>query len=238
MYRLSRAFFKDADLLPFDRLVRLGYLARASLTPTDVLHVTNKYCPWSVEAARLGVSLQAKRFRVSPEDLCEVILDEVARKMASHHCYKLLSDELGQEASDLQACPSTALLLSRALKDDGRGDLAFEIAPRLPLVAIGAPVSAYFPRIAQKLHAHLEIPSDASVAGAAGAVFANVIERVQVLVQQGTWEGDFWVHGPWGRNAVQGLAEAKAYAHRAGTPLREGPGHRRGGPRTRRGDGR
>jgi len=212
LYRLSRVFSKDAGLLPFDRLVRLGYLARGSLTPTDVLHVTQDYSPWSTEAARLGVFLQARRLGMSPEGLCEAILQEVAWKMASNLCCKLLSDELGQEASDLQACPSTALLLARALKDDGKGEIEFRITPRLPLVAIGAPVSAYFPRVAQKLHAHLDIPGDASVAGAVGAVSANVIERVQVLVQPGSWEGDFWVHGPWGRSAIQGLEEAKAYA--------------------------
>jgi N-methylhydantoinase A/oxoprolinase/acetone carboxylase beta subunit len=52
-----------------------------------------------------------------------------------------------------------------------------------PLVAVGAPVKAYFPQVASDLGAQLVVPEHAEVANAAGAVTGRVTAMAQVFVR-------------------------------------------------------
>jgi N-methylhydantoinase A/oxoprolinase/acetone carboxylase beta subunit len=60
---------KEIDLLPWQRLVSVGSVHRASLTPTDILHVTGEFTLWNCEAAELGVRILARRYRTDTLDL-------------------------------------------------------------------------------------------------------------------------------------------------------------------------
>jgi N-methylhydantoinase A/oxoprolinase/acetone carboxylase beta subunit len=52
----------------------------------------------------------------------------------------------------------------------------------MPIIAIGAPVSSYFPSVASQLGAELIIPEHAEVANAIGAITGSIIETVDVLI--------------------------------------------------------
>ncbi len=64
----------------------------------------------------------------------------------------------------------------------GNADLACTFTLRRPIVAIGAPVTAYLPRVAAGLHTDLVIPTHAEVANAVGAVAGGVIQRVHATI--------------------------------------------------------
>src|SRR6202020_398072 len=66
-----------------------------------------------------------------------------------------------------------------------------------PLVAIGAPVGAYYPEVARRLAAPLTIPAHAEVCNAVGAVAGVVSQTVEILVNQPTFRV-FRVHDPAG----------------------------------------
>jgi N-methylhydantoinase A/oxoprolinase/acetone carboxylase beta subunit len=78
--------------------------------------------------------------------------------------------------------PTASLLLSRALGKDRGSDLSFSLGLAQPVVAIGAPVQAYMPRVAEQLHTRLIIPPHAEVANAVGAVAGGVVQRQRVLI--------------------------------------------------------
>jgi hypothetical protein len=65
------------------------------------------------------------------------------------------------------------------------------------LVAIGAPVAAYYPEVARRLGARLYVPEHAAVCNAVGAVAGVVSEACEVLVNQPTFQV-FRVHDPDG----------------------------------------
>jgi N-methylhydantoinase A/oxoprolinase/acetone carboxylase beta subunit len=52
----------------------------------------------------------------------------------------------------------------------------------IPLVAVGAPVSAYFPALAKSLHTELLIPEHADVANAIGAITGSINLAVEAVV--------------------------------------------------------
>jgi N-methylhydantoinase A/oxoprolinase/acetone carboxylase beta subunit len=112
--------------------------------------------------------------------LCLEVVEGVSNRAATALVSKILSDEA--HLPDWQHEPTAALLLNRAWDDNHGGDLTFTMTLRRPVVAIGAPVEAYMPRVAERLHTRLIIPSHAEVANAVGAVAGGVVQRQRVLI--------------------------------------------------------
>jgi N-methylhydantoinase A/oxoprolinase/acetone carboxylase beta subunit len=187
-----------------------GLVRRAAFTPTDALHVLGRYQEWDVEAARLGAELLAGQMGVSVTAFCEQVVTGVAHMAATEVVRKALEDELGRAA--WHQTPSTAAFLRLAMDGDAPADDANEIGCaitlRRPLVAIGAPVAAYMPEAARRLHTELVIPPHAEVANAVGAVSGSVVVRQRVLINPLADEEVLRVHLPDGPRDFEKLEDA------------------------------
>ncbi len=87
-----------------------------------------------------------------------------------------------------------------------------------PLIAIGAPVGAYYGEVARRLNAPLSIPEHASVCNAVGAVAGVVSQTVAILVNQPTFKV-FRVHDPAGSKDYPDPEPALEHAHRVSRSL-------------------
>jgi N-methylhydantoinase A/oxoprolinase/acetone carboxylase beta subunit len=87
-----------------------------------------------------------------------------------------------------------------------------------PLIAIGAPVGAYYPEVARRLGAPLLIPMHASVCNAVGAVAGVVSQTVEILVNQTTFKV-FRVHDPAGSKDYPDPEPALEHARRVSQEL-------------------
>jgi N-methylhydantoinase A/oxoprolinase/acetone carboxylase beta subunit len=169
-----------------EEMERRGLVRRAGFTPTDALHVLGRFRHWDVEAARLGAILLAEQAGLTVEAFCEEVVRRFSDKVATELVTKILEDESGRP--DWTDEPTAAALLRRAL--DGRpgrnesapSDLGCELTLWRPLVAIGAPVAAYLPQVADSLRTELIIPQYAEVANAVGAVAGSIVQRLHVLI--------------------------------------------------------
>jgi N-methylhydantoinase A/oxoprolinase/acetone carboxylase beta subunit len=128
----------------------------------------------------------------------------------------VLEDEGG--APDWEREPTAVALLERALSDPQDGDLGCELTLRRPLVAIGAPVEAYMPRVAGQLHTELIIPPHAEVANAVGAVAGGVVQRFRVLISSLDGGERFRLHLPDGVHDFVDLEQAVRYAQQVMSP--------------------
>jgi N-methylhydantoinase A/oxoprolinase/acetone carboxylase beta subunit len=98
-----------------------------------------------------------------------------------------------------------------------------------PLVAIGAPVGAYYPEVARRLGTPLAIPEHASVCNAVGAVAGVVAQTVEILVNQPTFKV-FRVHDPAGSTDYGEPEAALEHARRVSRELALGAAQRAGAP--------
>jgi N-methylhydantoinase A/oxoprolinase/acetone carboxylase beta subunit len=87
-----------------------------------------------------------------------------------------------------------------------------------PLIAIGAPVAAYYPEVARRLGCELHIPTHAAVCNAVGAVAGIVSQSVEILVNQPTFNV-FRVHDPAGSKDYEDAVPALAHAERVSREL-------------------
>jgi len=189
---------------------------RAGFTPTDALHVLGRFQRWNVEASQLGAQLLAAQVGWPVKTVCGQVVQGVSDRVATELVSKVLEDEIG--LPDWGKEPSAALLLERALNDSRDGDLGCELTLRRPLVAIGAPVEAYMPRVAERLHTRLIIPSHAEVANAVGAVAGGVVQRQRVLIMPLENGEALRLHLPQGVRDFHDREEAVGYARQQMLP--------------------
>jgi N-methylhydantoinase A/oxoprolinase/acetone carboxylase beta subunit len=187
------------------RLVDRGLATLAGFTPTDALHVLERQQGWNVEAAQLGAAILAieernargRREADSAAGICERTYQHVVREAARVLLTSALARDPGVEAKHGHWGPLGVLI------EDVIGGRCFSqlIEARLrlatPLIAVGAPVGAYYPEVARRLGAQLSVPERAEVCNAIGAVVGVVSESCDVLVNQPGFNL-FRVHDPRG----------------------------------------
>jgi len=215
LHHISKKLKKEIDILPWQRLVNVASVHRASMTPTDILHVNGKLNLWDRRAAELGTVMLASRYRTSVDDFVEAVLDEILYMLAGLTLDRLLAEE-GADFS-LADEESGSYILKRILgaKNQDKQHVDFSTHLKHPMIAVGAPVDAYFPTLAEKLNVELHLPEFADVANAVGTVSGQAVERTTILVKPGEG-GGFLVHTPQGREFFMIFEEAIDYACKEG----------------------
>jgi N-methylhydantoinase A/oxoprolinase/acetone carboxylase beta subunit len=202
------------------RLVDRGLATLAGFTPSDALHVLGRGHGWNAEAARLGAQVLATEERNAsarkegdtPHALCERIYQRVLAEAARVVLESALACDPGIEAVRGRWGPLGTLLEDTAAGRTFSGLIDARLHLATALIAIGAPVAAYYPEVARRLGAPLLVPEHAAVCNAVGAVAGVVSETCDVLVNQPAYQV-FRVHDPAGSrdfsDADTAIEEAK-----------------------------
>ena len=218
--RVSRLLNNAPGLAALRRLADAGLVTIAAFTPTDALHVLGRQQGWNTEAAELGARLLATEERnirgaseaASARAFCERTVEHVIRESARIVAATALAHDPGLETH----AGSWGILGDRLIEDLVAGRLFAKlvrtgISLATPLVAIGAPVEAYYPEVARRLDSSLLIPQHAAVCNAVGAVAGVVSQTMDILVNQPVF-GVFRVHDPAGSRDFKTAEPAIGYA--------------------------
>ena len=218
LYMTGRLLGKDSNLIPWKRLVNLGAIHRANLTPTDILHVKGDFTGWSREAAEIGVDILSRRYGKGAKRFIEAVMDAIGFKLFSVLLEKLLSIE--EPGFELSGAKDSGILMRQlyAKNNEPGRSINFSANIRLPIIGVGAPVQAYLPEAVKRMKGEFILTENADVANAAGTVNGKVIERVRVMVKPGE-TGGFFVYGPEGRKIITDFTQAMEYAENVGTKV-------------------
>ncbi len=225
--RVSEAAHSGSAMEALRRLTDAGLATLAAFTPSDAMHVLDRQTGWCREAAELGARIlateernaRAARAAASPQAICERTYEHVVCETGR----VLLAAALAHDPG-LQARGRGWGELGQQLIEDTVAGRRFSTLVQAtlglsrPLVAIGAPVGAYYPEVARRLGAPLSIPEHAAVCNAVGAVAGVVSQTVEVLVNQPTFKV-FRVHDPAGSKDYPDPEPALEHAQRASRDL-------------------
>lgn len=237
---LERSNIEDRPLSrALARLERKGLAIYSGFTPSDAAHVLDMAAHWNKGAATMGARIWARQMRymygLGTWTLGDAVAPsaQVVDLVLSTICQKLIEaglNDAGQMNED-RASNMAALLTQMALqgkretasagaavhRENGNGKevsasvFALRFAPDMPLVAVGAPASSYYPNVASALGMSLLVPPYAEVANAVGAVLGEVSQRVHITVTQPV-RGTFRVFGRSGPKDFVGVDAAIAHA--------------------------
>jgi N-methylhydantoinase A/oxoprolinase/acetone carboxylase beta subunit len=157
-----------------ERLVRRGVLQLVSFTPTDANHVLGGQRTGDADAARKAAQLFARR----RDRLGRAIADDAATVA------RLTIDTLVRRSAEAVLAASFEhdglpgdIVASRAVQaslDGHRGVSRISVGLTTPLVGLGASAPSYYPAVAALLGTRSDVPRDADVANAIGAVVGRV----------------------------------------------------------------
>lgn len=160
------------------KMEELGMIQRIGLTPTDILHAEGSYIEYDRKASEYGVKHQALKMNMLPEEFISFAKEKVIEKISEELLKKLFLENIGTFELD----KVSKALVDRAVSGSS-DDFSCSISLNLPIIGIGAPVSAYYPLMSEKLNAKLFLPEYSEVGNAIGAVTGSVIEQVEILIK-------------------------------------------------------
>ena len=217
---VSEVVRSGAGLEALRRLADAGLATLAAFTPSDAMHVLDRQRDWCLEAAECGARILATEERnssgarstASMRAICERTYEHVVCESGRALIAAALAHDPGIETRGR----GWGELGDRLIEDTVAGrrfSKTLQVPLRLarPLIAIGAPVRAYYPEVARRLGAELSIPAYAEVCNAVGAVAGVVSQTVEILVNQPTFNV-FRVHDPAGSRDYPDSTPALAHA--------------------------
>lgn len=166
--------------LGMERLEAQGFLCRAGLTPTDVLHAEGTFVRWNQEAACIGLDILSQQLGLDAPTLISKVKENLMNKMALEILTILVSHAIGD--CEVPGCRICAFLIDKSLGKGSDSNFECRIEVKKPIVAIGAPVEAYLPGVGKKLRTQVIIPPHAEVANAIGAVMGSVIKTIEIFI--------------------------------------------------------
>jgi N-methylhydantoinase A/oxoprolinase/acetone carboxylase beta subunit len=225
--QVSTVVRSGAGLEALRRLADAGLATIATFTPSDAMHVLGEQTGWNREAAECGARILAIEERnaravsatASASEIAQRTREHVVRETARVLLAAALANDPGLEAP----AGGWGVLGDRLVEDTCAGRpfstlLRATLGLGTPLIAIGAPVGAYYPEVARRLGSPLSIPAHAAVCNAVGAVAGVVSQTVSILVNQPTFKV-FRVHDPAGSRDYPDPGPALEHAHRIAREL-------------------
>lgn len=193
-----------------DGLTQEGVVARISLTPTDILHVTGEFKMWDEEIADIALSIVTEKYgwkrKWFIEEVKRLITEKLDRTAIEAALY------FDHHEVDMQPGSTYDYFINDLFFRNTSSVL--QVRYRLPkkIVGIGAPAAAWLSDMGKKLGTSVMIPEHAEVANAVGAAVGRDIEEVEILIRLDSVTGKYVIFSPVDRVSREDLGSATGYA--------------------------
>ncbi len=180
---LRRLKLLHAAQLGAQELLRQEVIGKASLTPTDLMHIEGRYDAWDAEASEYAWQVFCQLQFQGPDVLRQQVWRQ-ATEMIVRAVVTFLSGQAlapaGAERGKADVDLGRWFFLNSLY--DTHPHLETRLRLRPPLIGIGAPASIFLPAVAEALHTELILPEHHEVANAVGAVAGSVMVTEEILV--------------------------------------------------------
>jgi len=164
-----------------DELMREGYVGVATLTPTDLLHVSGEMDNWCRDTARVAVTAMSLLAGRKTGDLIAYVLDGMVAAITEEAIVFLAREKNKQLPENIDGRWGR-WFFDKSLTEPADGILNVSVESRFPVIGIGAPAGYFVKRVAAALQARFILPEYAAVANAAGAVVGMVVTEAEAMV--------------------------------------------------------
>lgn len=180
------------------RLVERGLVQVAGVTPSDASHVLRRSTAWNADAARMALTLFARRrtgggelLAPDAESLARIIIDQLTEQTVLALLETVFFED--DVEFDLPAEQLARHVLTQKGLDGHSGLIRLAASVNVPVVGLGASASTYYPAVGTRLRCNMILPDHAGVANAIGAVVGRVTMRKSGTITSPS-EGKFRVH--------------------------------------------
>ncbi len=153
-------------------------VGRAGLTPTDLLHIDGRYNAWDGDASHYALRAFSKFQFKDPDEMVELIWKEIS-EMIIRTVVEFLSEfPVPNPQSEKQF--GHWFFENSVYNTNPHLQTLFQLSH--PIIGIGGPASMFLEKVAETLHADLELPNYYRVANAVGAIAGSIMIEEEILV--------------------------------------------------------
>ena len=219
----AAAVGRDIYTLNVSRLLKEGVVQICGLTPTDIMHIKGDFDRYSSEASMLGARFIAHNLDVSVDELCDLIYDEIKRKIYLNVVKVMLENKdphymKNGVNKDIERFINDSYAMAKTAKTGEKGELVSLVSTAFEsdfsLVGIGAPIHIFLDDVAKMLNTKAVVPKYSGVANALGAVAGNVCAVYTVEIKPSYSAGGITGYTVFGNDVevFEHLADAEEYA--------------------------
>ncbi len=161
------------------KLEELGIITRIGFTPTDALHASGEYVEYDKEASIISAEYRAGLCGMGPKEFCAAVKEAVIQKIAREIIYRLIYEDCGKNSH----CEVCGAMLEKMVSRKSGIDFSADLRLHKKIIGIGAPIGAYLPSVAERMHTQLLMPENSDVGNAVGAITGSIMEAVEVLIK-------------------------------------------------------
>ncbi len=194
---LVSALTSRLEVAAMERLVALGLVMIAGVTPSDASHVLGRLDAWDGVAAEKAMLLQARRrggsgdrFAPDAATLAQRIVDQLTGQTVECLLEAAFDEDKGFSGAGTTLARHE---LTRAGLARHHGVVEVSVRLGVPVIGLGASAASYYGAVGERLGCEMILPEHAGVANAIGAVVGQVSQRVSGLVSSPA-EGRFTAH--------------------------------------------
>jgi N-methylhydantoinase A/oxoprolinase/acetone carboxylase beta subunit len=196
-------------LVHIDRMEKECIVQRFALTPTDLLHVSEKDTRLDRISAETMTEMISFVAGLEKAEFVEYVLEKVSQEIAMELLNKLIHDMTGHEQR-IQGDSAFRLVIDNWLgKRHGNFGASFTL--KVPVIGVGAPVHYFLPRAMDIFSGEHVIPKHADVANAIGAITSRVVICKHAKIFS-LGNDEFNIEGLVKRKTFSSLDEANEYA--------------------------
>ncbi|HQM67401.1 MAG: hydantoinase/oxoprolinase family protein [Euryarchaeota archaeon] len=179
LYEISEATGVHPYSYNVRKLEELGVITRIGFTPTDALHASGEYVEYDREAPLLSAEYRAGLCGMDVQRFCAEVKEAVIQKIAREIVYRLIYEDCGKTVH----CDVCSSMIDKMVSQLPGIDFSVDMRLHRKIIGIGAPIGAYLPSVAQRLHTELLMPENSDVGNAVGAITGSIMESVEVLIK-------------------------------------------------------
>lgn len=214
----AAAVGKEIYTLHVERLLHDGVVQICGLTPTDIMHIKGDFNEYNAEASRLGAAFAAHNLDISVEELCDLVYDEVKKKLYINIVKAMLENRYPDYMKNgVNSDVERFILENYNEVKNGKQDELFSVLfqTKYTLIGVGAPIRVFLDDVSKMLGTHAVIPQNHDVANALGAIIGSISASSSIEIKpdnnaEGT--SGYIVFGNRGMRYFEDLDDAIVFA--------------------------
>ncbi|MCF8070274.1 MAG: DUF1638 domain-containing protein [Desulfobacterales bacterium] len=201
-FNLNRESDNGIDQGQLLQLERKGLLVRSSLTLTDLCVSSGQYEFGNKMASQLGLKLFARKMGFSEDELHQLLEELIAQKL----CLQTVTHLSGKDSSSISNLIHQWFPIKN--NDNSNGQyIQLDLKLSYPVVGIGAPAKAWFPKSFKHIQAQCIIPENFMVGTAIGAAVGVVGFTLEAEIKPKPPNG-FILYSPAGMTEYNNIESA------------------------------
>ena len=187
--KIGQHLSTNPDLLALDQWMGLDLLSVVGLTPTDFKVAQGETDVGHRGAAQIALEITCRAFSLTETELYRIVMEKVDKMI----CATLMNEVMGT----IPGFQESQSFLVEQIFANHQSKKSYDLSVKLhlPVIAVGAPVQAYYPSAMKALDSELVIPDHSDVANAVGAITGQVVETVELLIRPDA--KGYTLYTPW-----------------------------------------